>query len=116
MKFIRRILFTVVFLVATGTMLYSGFQIVSVMSDRQESSNINEKLQEQAVTAVEKPNLIVNNQKDHGQAEDTEMSDATEPVAEIKPAANGEKLTVILAVMAVVAVTAVMLVVLKKKK
>lgn len=85
MKFIRRILFTVVFLVATGTMLYSGFQIVSVMSDRQESSNVNEKLQEQAVTAVEKPNIIVNNKKDHGQSEDTEKSDATEPTTETVP-------------------------------
>ena len=40
----------------------------------------------------------------------------TELVEEIKPAGNGEKLTVILAVTAVAAITAVMLVVLKKKK
>ena len=54
-------------------------------------------------------------QQEETTAPETETS-TTEPVAEIKPAANGEKLTVILAVMAVVAITAVMLVVLKKKK
>lgn len=41
---------------------------------------------------------------------------ATEQVEEIKPAGNGEKLVVILAVTAVVVATAVMLIVLKKKQ
>ena len=55
------------------------------------------------------------NQPEETETPETEPA-ATEQVEEIKPAGNGEKLTVILAVTAVVAVTAVMLVALKKKK
>lgn len=86
MKFIRKILFTVVFLVAAGVMLYSGFQIATVLKDRKESSNANEKLQEQAVITVEKekPGIIINYKKNPETVENEE-SDATEPMGETVP-------------------------------
>lgn len=86
MKFIRKILFTVAFLGAFGVMLYSGFQIVTVLRDRQESSNANEQLQEQAVIAAEqeKPEIIINYREDPETVEDEEP-DTTEPTGETVP-------------------------------
>ena len=52
MKLIRKILFTVAFLTAAGVMVYSGFQIATVLRDRHASSSANEALQQQAVVAV----------------------------------------------------------------
>lgn len=87
MKFIRKILFAVVFLAAAGVMVYSGYQIVSVLRDRQESSSANEKLQELAVMSVEKetPDIIINHKKDQGQSGDAEDPDETEPTGETVP-------------------------------
>ena len=86
MKLIRKIIFAVVFLVAAGVMLYSGFQIAAVLIDRQESSNANEKLQEQAVIMMEKkePGIIIKYKKDPEQADD-EGTDTTEPAEETVP-------------------------------
>ena len=86
MKFIRKILFTVVFLAAAGVMLYSGFQILTVLKDRQQSSNANEKLQEQAVILVEKeePGIIINYGKDPEQTE-AGAAAAEAPAAETVP-------------------------------
>ena len=86
MKLIRKILFAVVFLAVASVMLYSGFQIATVLRDRQESSNANEKLQEQAVITVEKekPGFIIK-YKQNPEAVEDEESDATEPIAETVP-------------------------------
>lgn len=86
MKLIQKILFTVVFLVAVGVMLYSGSQIVTVLKDRQESSTANEKLQEQAVIMKEKeePGSGIDHKQDPEQAADEEP-DATEEAAETIP-------------------------------
>ena len=86
MKLIRKILFTVVFLGAVGVMLYSGFQIATVLRDRQESSNANAKLQEQAVIAVEKeaPGIIINYKKNPDAAAGEESGE-TEPSEETVP-------------------------------
>lgn len=87
MKFIRRILFTLVFVVAAGVMVYSGFQIGSVLRDRHVSSNANEELQEQAVIVVktEKPKTIINFSTSGEQAEDAGESEETEPTEETIP-------------------------------
>ena len=87
MKFIRRILFALVFLMAASVMLYSGFQIATVLRDRKTSSSANEKLQEQAVIAVEKETskIIINHKNNQGEAENAEESDGTAPTAETVP-------------------------------
>lgn len=86
MKLIRKILFTVVFLAAAGVMIYSGFQIVTVLRDRHASSSANEALQ-QAVVAVkpEPPKYIINYNKNQEQAENAEEAAETEPAAETAP-------------------------------
>ena len=55
MKLIRKILFTVAFLTAAGVMVYSGFQIATVLRDRHASSSANEALQQQAVVQLVLP-------------------------------------------------------------
>ncbi len=87
MKFIRKILFVLIFLAAAGVMVYSGFQIVTVLGDRHASSSANEALQEQAVTVVkpEEPKIIIQYKTNQGQAEDAEEPEDTEPVGETVP-------------------------------
>lgn len=84
MKFIRRILFVLVFLLAAGTMIYSGSRIVTVLQDRRASSSANEALQEQAVVSVKKepPKIIINYKKNQVQ---TKENAETEPTAETVP-------------------------------
>lgn len=85
MKTIRKVLFGLAFLLAAGVMVYSGIQIASVLIDRQESSNANEKLQEQAViqNREESSRIIINFNKNH------EKADApSDPAAETEPAAE----------------------------
>lgn len=88
MKAMRKILFVLAFLAAAGTMAYSGFQIFNVLSDRHESSNANEKLQEQAVmVAEEEPQYIINYNANLHQNEETDAdnTEETEQPAETAP-------------------------------
>lgn len=87
MKLIRKILFTVAFLTAAGVMVYSGFQIATVLRDRHASSSANEALQQQAVVAVkpEPPKIIINYKDDQEQAGNAEEAEETEPTAETAP-------------------------------
>lgn len=87
MKLIRKILFMLVFLAAAGVMVYSGFQIVTVLGDRHASSSANEALQEQAVVAVkpEEPKIIINYKNRQGEKNAAEEPEETEPTAETAP-------------------------------
>lgn len=87
MKFLRKILFVTAFLLAAGVMLYSGFQIATVLKDRKESSSANQQLQEQAVTAVEKEESknVIPYKDPSENAEEAAEPGETEPTAETAP-------------------------------
>ena len=83
MRTIRNILFTILFLIAAGTLVYSGYQIVSVLGERHVSSSMNDELKEQAVVSAQKDPLIVF--KDGADApgdatEETEVPKETLPI------------------------------------
>lgn len=56
MKALRKILFAVLFLSAAGIALYSGYQVLSVLSQRHISNTVNEELNRQALVCAETRN------------------------------------------------------------
>lgn len=84
MRIIRNVLFTILFLIAAGTLVYSGYEIVSVLAERHVSSRVNEKLNDQAVVSAAKdPSVIIRDNTDDHQSEDT--TEETEAPAETLP-------------------------------
>lgn len=84
MRKIRNVLFTVLFLIAAGTLVYSGYEIVSVLVERRVSSSINDQLNEQAVVSAEKqkPSVVIrdNTGSQEEGPEETEEPKETLPI------------------------------------
>lgn len=87
MRWIRKLIFALVFLIAVGTLVYSGYQIVSVLTERTISKNTNEVLIENAVSDVEEDETVIVRKEKAGNKteEDVPETTQTEPPKETAP-------------------------------